>query len=721
MTCYKAVFGDRVTQNDNDNICDHCFECGAPSTPDAAGTDLTASPDIDASRGLAPATVRRLLGIINFFSIPTCLPLAGCAILVGIGCVALAWRGALPAVLPGDEWFNLERVASLTLHTLVNMAQPLDAPAMPALARDGVGAVIAGIFIVLVGFVLHALRGLVNDLLVRSARDVRLVVFDDAAAAVVAAEPTDLTVVLLGRQPQPKSRTLTATLDAGFLADTLPRCASNTRELLALGLDTDANINLARRLVALRRAKAPARPLDRLFVRIDSRELRRSIGRDGFAEFADGAADARLISLPEARCRWLLRDQPPSKMRLVGQPGRAAIVVVGLGDTGLELLARLCAQAQSPHYDPLTVILVDTEAPAIAHELTDLWPALALAAAIIPLALESHLPLSATFMFRYLHQEELVPTCVYIALEDPALAAAWEREVGLAVRLFGQYSPLVLTVGAASGTDRSLLIGDETLELLPRRLHELYLQHRGEDGSQNTSSMVEWSRLPFDLQEDNRSVADHLWTKARDLDLRIVPGGSDYDIRRAENDIQGLAAAEHRRWIASRAVAGWRFGATLSQSERTHPSMIPWAQLAEAERAKDRDIIWRLPEVLRAAGLFVQPLYGVALKRGDEANAETLVATVRNRMASHLGATPHLVLAVEDVRSFRLAKQLLEISDIAVSFVVAQPLLGLAIAAGVPEQTASEMASLAQTVWLTSPDTVDDVLKRWPVLEGAVP
>jgi hypothetical protein len=233
--------------------------------------------------------------------------------------------------------------------------------------------------------------------------------------------------------------------------------------------------------------------------------------------------------------------------------------------------------------------------------------------------------------------------------------------------------------------------------------------------------MVEWSRLPFDLQEDNRSVADHLWTKARDLDLRIAPGGSDYDIRRAENDIQGLAAAEHRRWIASRAVAGWRFGATLSQSERTHPSMIPWAQLAEAERAKDRDIIWRLPEVLRAAGLFVQPLYGVALKRGDEANAETLVATVRNRMASHLGATPHLVLAVEDVRSFRLAKQLLEISDIAVSFVVAQPLLGLAIAAGVPEQTASEMASLAQTVWLTSPDTVDDVLKRWPVLEGAVP
>lgn len=719
MTCYKAVFGDRVTQNDTNNICDHCFDSGAASTLDAAGTDLTASPQ--SSRGLSPATVRRLLRIVNMLSVPTCLPLAGCAILVGIGCIALAWRGALPAILPGDEWFNLERVASLTLHTLVNVAQPLDAPVTPTLAWDGVGAVIAGIAIVLVGLVLHALRALVNDLLMRSARDVRLVVFDDAAAAVVAAEPTDLTLVLLGRQPQRKSQTLAATLDSRFLADTLPRCASNTRELLALGLDTDANINLARRLITLRRAKAPARPLDRLFVRIDSRELRRSIGRDGFAEFADGAADARLISLPEARCRWLLRDQPPSKMRLVGQPGRAAIVVVGLGDTGLELLARLCAQAQSPHYDPLTVILVDTEAPAVTRELLDLWPALALAADIVPLALESRLPLSATFLFRYLHQEALVPTCVYIALEDPALAAAWEREVGLAVRLFGQHSPLVLTVGTASGSDRSLLIGDELLEVLPRRLHEHYLQDLGGDCAQKTSSMVEWSRLPFDLQEDNRSVADHLWTKARDLDLRIAAGRNDYDARRAESDIEALAAAEHRRWIASRAVAGWRFGATLSQSERTHPSMIPWAQLTEAERAKDRNMIWRLPEVLQAAGLCVQPLYSVALKRGDEANAETLVARVRSRMASHPGATPHLVLTVEDVRSFRLAKQLSEAADIAVSFVVAQPLLGLAVAAGVAEQTASDMANLAQTVWLTHPDAVDEVLRRWPVLEGAVP
>ncbi len=149
--------------------------------------------------------------------------------------------------------------------------------------------------------------------------------------------------------------------------------------------------------------------------------------------------------------------------------------------------------------------------------------------------------------------------------------------------------------------------------------------------------------------------------------------------------------------------------------------MIPWAQLTEAERAKDRNMIWRLPEVLQAAGLSVQPLYSVALKRGEEANAETLVAVVRRRMASHPGATPHLILAVEDVRSFRLAKQLSEIADIAVSLCRCAAFAGVS---PLPPALRSRPPPRWQTpgirtVWLTNPDTVDEVLKRWPVLEGA--
>ena len=556
----------------------------------------------------------------------------------------------------------------------------------------------------------------------RSARDVRLVVVDAAATTIIAAEPSNMTTVLLGdcSSMVPPPRGLTTRFDVGFLADILPHFAANTRELLALGVDADANIDLARRLIALRQIHVPCRQLDRLLIRVDPRELRSSIGRDGFAEFADAAVDARLTSLPEARCRCLLRNQPPSKIRLVNRNGRATIVVIGLGETGLELLARLCAHAQSPNYDPFTILVVDTEAPAVARELLELWPALSLAAEITPLALEPRLPQSAMSLFRYLHKEELVPTCVYIALEDAPLAGAWERELSLAVRLFGQDSPLVLSVGHATESDRSLLEQDERLELLQRQLHIGYLEGRREAGDQATPATVEWFRLSFDLQEDNRSLADHLWTKARDLDLRIVAGDDGSAAGPADVHIEGLAAAEHRRWIASRAVAGWRFGATRSESERTHPSMIPWSQLTEGERARDIEVIRQIPRALRAAGLVARPLLGVSvMRRGDsEANADALIAEAQSLACAIAGAVPHLVLAVEDGRSFRLAQRLMENTEVAVSLVLAQPLIGLAVAAGLREQAASQLANLAQTVWITRPDSLDYVLGRWPTLTG---
>jgi hypothetical protein len=675
-----------------------------------------------ARRGLAPPAVRRLIGLVNVVSLPACIPFAACVVLLGIACVALGWWRVLPAILPGDEQFNIERVAGLTLRTLVGWAQPPDAPATPGLTEYGVAAVMAGIIVLVAGLLLSALRTLIAEILVRAASDVRLVVLDDAAAAVVAAEPTPLTMVTLVNQSlvPSKSPLLTLRLDDRFLTDTLPHCAAATRELLALGVDANVNINLARRLIALRNDLAPAQPLERLSVRIDPRELRSSIGRDNFAEFADAATGARLTSLPEARCRRLLRDQPPNKMRLVKRNGRAAIVVIGLGETGLELLARLCAQAQSPSYDPLIIVLVDTEAPAVARELLDLWPEQILAAEFIPLAFEPHLPQSATSLFRDLHKEGLVPTCVYIALEDASLAAAWDREIDLAIRLFGQDSPLVLSVDQAIENDRSLLAEDETLELLQRQLHTDYLERWRDAGWRPSAATVTWSRLPFDLQEDNRSVADHLWTKARDLDLRITTGNDAHEVRLAESQIEALAEAEHRRWIASRTVGGWRFGAVRSESERTHPSMIPWSQLTESERAKDRDVIRQIPRVLQAAGLVVQPLFGVSVARSvaSEADAVALVAEARSAAGAAAGAVPHLILAVEEASGFRLAKRLTEVSDVAVSLVLAQPMAGLAIAAGFTGQAAAQVARAAQNVWITRPDAIDDVLRRWPTLAG---
>jgi len=673
---------------------------------------------------LSQPSVKRLAGSLEFIGGIGGAQVAACAILLGIACIALGWIDVLPATLPGDEVFNAERVAGLTLRSLVGWPQPPDAPSPPTLAADGIDLCLIGLVVLLVGAVTRAARPVLSEALIRSARDIRLVVSDDAAGAAVVAEPSHWTTVLLGdaassgtERPAVRDR-----LDDRFLDVLLPRCAGNTRSLLALGRDSNANIQLARRLIALRRGQANLQPLDQLMIRIDSRELRSAMGREGFSEFADAAADVQFTSLPEARCRNLLREQPPNKVRLVNRRGHATIVIVGLGETGLELLVRLCAQAQSPHSDPLYLTLVDTEARTVAREFLELWPALALAVELVPIPLEPRLPQSASSLFRYLNAESLNPTCIYLTLEDDALAVAWEREIGLAVRLSARESPLVLSLSHETATDGGLLAADETLDLLQRELHVNYLRARNGEGRELPP--VDWSRVSFDFQEDNRSVADHLWAKAKDLDCRIRPasdGGAEImaDATTSGPHIERMAAAEHRRWIASRAVAGWRFGAVHSESERTHPSLVPWQALPAAEQTKDRSVIRQMPSVLRAGGLLLQPSLGLSVPRGrlSESNAERVIAEAKHR-AQAARAIPHLIVALEDARGFRLAKRLAATSDLLVSLVLAQPISGLAAAAQSPATGASELARAAHALWITEPAGIDEILSRWPALEA---
>jgi hypothetical protein len=46
-------------------------------------------------------------------------------------------------------------------------------------------------------------------------------------------------------------------------------------------------------------------------------------------------------------------------------------------------------------------------------------------------------------------------------------------------------------------------------------------------------------------------------------------------------------SAEHDRWMAERLRDGWVFGPVKDASAKTHPLLIPYAQLSDAQRRKD--------------------------------------------------------------------------------------------------------------------------------------
>ncbi len=52
--------------------------------------------------------------------------------------------------------------------------------------------------------------------------------------------------------------------------------------------------------------------------------------------------------------------------------------------------------------------------------------------------------------------------------------------------------------------------------------------------------------------------------------------------------VERLALNAHEEWARQRLAEGWVFGPTRDDRARTHPCLVPYQQLPEAEKAYDR-------------------------------------------------------------------------------------------------------------------------------------
>ena len=60
-----------------------------------------------------------------------------------------------------------------------------------------------------------------------------------------------------------------------------------------------------------------------------------------------------------------------------------------------------------------------------------------------------------------------------------------------------------------------------------------------------------------------------------------------------------LAQLEHRRWMADKHLAGYSYGEVRDEDRMLHPDLVPWEQLTEADKEKDRDNIRQIPHLLK--------------------------------------------------------------------------------------------------------------------------
>jgi voltage-gated potassium channel Kch len=193
---------------------------------------------------------------------------------------------------------------------------------------------------------------------------------------------------------------------------------------------------------------------------------------------------------------------------------------------------------------------------------------------------------------------------VAVAVSDPAM-----RDALAAASLKLGAMRLVPTQADALG---AALFGESAIELIARAKHDDYVARALAEGDspRDNPSLVPWERLPESLRESNRLFARSVAAKLSEVGARIAPlrGSAEGELVLDDARLEELARSEHDRWMADLEAEGWRHTSGPKDAERKlHPLLVPWEQLSEPERDKDRDSYRALPVVLARAGYEVVP------------------------------------------------------------------------------------------------------------------
>lgn len=171
-------------------------------------------------------------------------------------------------------------------------------------------------------------------------------------------------------------------------------------------------------------------------------------------------------------------------------------------------------------------------------------------------------------------------------------------EVSGALHLFG-------VVDAACDPD---LIREDLIERLARIIHDRYRvlrQLRGDTETDNPS-MVDWEQLSLPLRRSNRAQAEDVGRKLEAIGCALAPRvirGERHEL--TDDAIEVLAQMEHGRWMAERVRDGWSHAEYRSETRLEHPDLVPWEQLSDVARDKNRDAVRELAAAIDDAGFRV--------------------------------------------------------------------------------------------------------------------
>ncbi|MCJ7625478.1 MAG: RyR domain-containing protein, partial [Anaerolineaceae bacterium] len=160
---------------------------------------------------------------------------------------------------------------------------------------------------------------------------------------------------------------------------------------------------------------------------------------------------------------------------------------------------------------------------------------------------------------------------------------------------------------------QQLTLEGDLLERLAVAAHAIYcdgLRKRGYTlGPQNDEALkTAYALRPFDelseeLKEQNRSNVIDISKKLARIGYFMVPARSnEHPFDFPGGDLDKLSQWEHERWMQEKLATDWVYGLETDPDKRVHSSLVPWGELPEAEKEKDRDLVKGIPKIIFRAG-----------------------------------------------------------------------------------------------------------------------
>ena len=120
-------------------------------------------------------------------------------------------------------------------------------------------------------------------------------------------------------------------------------------------------------------------------------------------------------------------------------------------------------------------------------------------------------------------------------------------------------------------------------------------------GFQVRPYVIDFDDLQDEIKYSNIDNAVHIPTKLLSIGYKIrkvKKGFKPFALHLNQEEIETMARVEHIRWAWEKRLNGWSYGKVKDDIRKTHPSLIPYDQLSESEKQKDRELVKLIPAFL---------------------------------------------------------------------------------------------------------------------------